>query len=63
MERSNLIEKYEAVEDAARDEVMINGGCISHHHGVGKIRKKFITRTVSPNAIEWQQALKEKIDP
>lgn len=63
MDRTNLIEKYEAVEDAARDEVMINGGCISHHHGVGKIRKKFVTRTVSPNGIEWQQALKEHIDP
>ena len=63
MDRSNLIEKYEAVEDAARDEILLGGGCISHHHGVGKIRKKFMERTVTPNAIEWQQALKEKIDP
>ena len=63
MERGQLIEKYEAVEDAARDEVMLAGGCISHHHGVGKIRKKFIGRTVTPNAIEWQQNFKEKIDP
>lgn len=46
MEESNLIEKYEHVEDAARDETMKNGGCISHHHGVGKIRKKFISRTI-----------------
>ena len=51
------------MEDAARDEVLLAGGCISHHHGVGKIRKKFMERTVTPNAIEWQQALKEKIDP
>jgi alkyldihydroxyacetonephosphate synthase len=35
----NIIEKYEIVEDAARDEVMNAGGCISHHHGIGKIRK------------------------
>ena len=59
MDRENLIEKYEAVEDAARDEVLKCGGCISHHHGVGKIRKKFMERTVSPNAIEWQGALKK----
>lgn len=63
MNREQLIDAYEYVEDCARDEVMKCGGCISHHHGVGKIRKKFIERTVSPNAIEWQQALKEKIDP
>lgn len=53
MDRSKLIEQYEAVEDAARDEVLLGGGCISHHHGVGKIRKKFMERTVTPNAIEW----------
>ena len=63
MERQHLIEKYEAVEDAARDEVMLAGGCISHHHGVGKIRKKFIGRTATPNTFDWQQSLKEKIDP
>lgn len=63
MSRSDLIEKYEAVEDGARDEVMKQGGCISHHHGVGKIRKKFMDRTVTPNAIEWQQSFKEKVDP
>ena len=63
MDREKVIEQYEAVEDAARDEVLLTGGCISHHHGVGKLRKKFMERTVSPNAIEWQQVLKEKIDP
>lgn len=63
MDRELVISQYEAVEDAARDEVLLAGGCISHHHGVGKLRKKFMERTVSSNAIEWQQALKEKIDP
>lgn len=63
MDKDDLVEKYEAVEDAARDEVMKCGGAISHHHGVGKIRKKFFTRTVTPNAIDWQQALKKQIDP
>lgn len=63
MDRDTLIEKYESVEDAARDEVMLAGGCISHHHGVGKIRKKFIGRTVTPNAFAWQQAIKREIDP
>jgi len=63
MDRSKLIEQYEYVEDSARDEVMNAGGSISHHHGIGKIRKKFMERTMSPNGIRWQQALKEHIDP
>ena len=63
MEREGLVEKYEAVEDAARDEVMLAGGSISHHHGVGKIRKKFYERMQTPNVMEWQHALKAQIDP
>ena len=63
MDKSKIIAAYESVEDAARDEVIKAGGSISHHHGVGKIRKKFIERTVSPNALDWQQSLKEHIDP
>ena len=63
MDKSKIIAAYESVEDAARDEVIKAGGSISHHHGVGKIRKKFIERTVSSNALDWEQALKEHIDP
>ena len=45
--------QYEIVEDAARDEVFKCGGSISHHHGIGKLRKGFIDRTMPPMAIEW----------
>lgn len=51
--RDGVVEMYERIEDAARDEVMNCGGCISHHHGVGKIRKRFMERTLPPMAIEW----------
>jgi len=34
---------------------MLAGGSISHHHGVGKIRKGFIDRTIPQMAIEWQK--------
>lgn len=33
---------YDAIEHAAREEIMNNGGCISHHHGVGKLRKRYM---------------------
>lgn len=61
--REHLVEQYERVEDAARDEVMKCGGSISHHHGVGKIRKQFIGRTMPDMAIEWQKNIKDVIDP
>jgi alkyldihydroxyacetonephosphate synthase len=59
----NIVHYYEIVEDAARDEVMLSGGCISHHHGVGKIRKGFMERTLPKMAINWQKSIKDSIDP
>jgi len=55
MDKKNIVALYEDVEDAARDEVMLAGGSISHHHGVGKIRKKFIDRTLPRMAVDWQK--------
>lgn len=62
-DRSKMVHNYEIVENAARDEVMLCGGCISHHHGVGKIRKPFIHRTLPTMALDWQKSIKEAIDP
>ena len=63
LDRARVIEQYEVVEDSARDEVMACGGCISHHHGVGKIRKKFVDRTIPKMAIDWQKQIKNNVDP
>lgn len=62
-DKSKIVETYEKVEDAARDETMLCGGCISHHHGVGKIRKSFIHRTLPEMALDWQKHIKDAIDP
>ena len=63
MPEDKVMHAYEFIEDAARDEVMLCGGSISHHHGVGKIRKGFMHRTLSPMAIDWQKTIKDSIDP
>lgn len=63
MDMDKVIENYEQVEDAARDEVMLCGGSVSHHHGVGKIRKGFVERTLPPMALEWQKGIKDVLDP
>lgn len=46
MDENKIVHQYEMVEDAARDEAMLAGGSISHHHGIGKIRKGFMQRTI-----------------
>ena len=37
---------YAEVEHDARVEIMKHGGSLSHHHGVGKLRKKFMERAI-----------------
>jgi len=54
---------YSEIEDGARDEVMKSGGSISHHHGVGKLRKKFITRSIGENGSEMLRKIKNTLDP
>lgn len=39
------------------------GGSISHHHGVGKLRKKFMTRSIGGTGIEILKGLKKTFDP
>lgn len=42
---------------------MKNGGCISHHHGIGKIRKMFSEQVMSPQHHEILRSLKKSMDP
>lgn len=39
------------------------GGSISHHHGVGKLRKKFLKDSIGETGLTILKALKDKIDP
>lgn len=61
--KGNPVEVYEAIENTARDEILANGGSISHHHGVGKIRKRWLRQTVSDVGMGMLKAIKERIDP
>jgi len=42
---------------------MKHGGSISHHHGVGKLRKKFLPRSIGNTGVEILKGLKNNIDP
>ena len=51
------------MEEEIRDEIIKQGGSISHHHGVGKLRKRFMPKIVSAAQIEYFRELKKTIDP
>jgi len=57
------VSSYLAIENAARDEILANGGSISHHHGIGKLRKQFMSRTVTPAGLGAVRSVKEYLDP
>ncbi|MEM7792878.1 MAG: FAD-binding oxidoreductase [Cyanobacteria bacterium P01_C01_bin.118] len=51
------------IEHALRQTIIKNGGSISHHHGVGKIRQDFMKDTLSPASIALLQNIKKASDP
>lgn len=59
----NPVETYEHIEQAARDEILLNGGSISHHHGVGKLRSKWYKQSVSDTGVKLYKAAKKELDP
>lgn len=63
MNLDNPVEIYEAVEHAAREEVLANGGSLSHHHGIGKIRSSFYPEAVGEAGVSLYRATKAHLDP
>ena len=60
---SNPLEIYDEVETIARNEMIRNGGSISHHHGIGKIRKKFLPTTLNETSQRLIRDMKKSLDP
>ncbi len=51
------------IEKSLRQTILDSGGSISHHHGVGKLRKEFVSQTMSPAAIDLLKGVKQSADP
>ena len=51
------------IEHNLRRSIIENGGSISHHHGVGKIRRAFMSDTLSEASIDLLKQVKQAIDP
>jgi len=58
-----VITVYEGIEHKCRKICIENGGSISHHHGVGKLRKRFMEQSVSPLNMKMLEGFKNAIDP
>jgi hypothetical protein len=59
----NPSELYTEIEKAARDEILLFKGALSHHHSVRKLRKEFLPRIMSGKSLEWQTTNKNAVDP
>ena len=56
-------EVYHDIERRLRQVILDNGGSLSHHHGVGKIRRDFLPQIQTEGSIEVLRQVKKAMDP
>jgi alkyldihydroxyacetonephosphate synthase len=54
---------FHDIEQSLRQVVLDHGGSLSHHHGVGKIRQRFLPQVHSAAGLDALRAAKRGIDP
>jgi alkyldihydroxyacetonephosphate synthase len=54
---------YHDIEAHLRQVILDNGGSLSHHHGVGKIRSRFLAQVHSEASLAVLRETKKAIDP
>jgi alkyldihydroxyacetonephosphate synthase len=45
------------------EATLAGGGGISHHHGIGRVRRDFIRREIGPAGVEVLRAVQAALDP
>jgi len=60
---SDPVKLYNDIEAAARDEILASGGSLSHHHGIGKIGKRWMKQMIGDEGLGMIQAVKNFVDP
>jgi alkyldihydroxyacetonephosphate synthase len=56
-------EIYHKIEHKLRQVILDNGGSLSHHHGIGKIRQSFLPQIQTENSLEVLRKVKLAMDP
>lgn len=59
----NPSQTFAEIEHAAREEILASGGSLSHHHGIGKLRKAFMPQIMSDPTLAWNARTKAAVDP
>ena len=54
---------FHAIEHRLRQVILDNGGSLSHHHGVGKVRREFLPQIQTDNSIRVMRQAKNAMDP
>ncbi len=54
---------FHEIEHRLRQVILDNGGSLSHHHGIGKVRKDFLPQIQSDNSIHVMRQAKNAMDP
>ena len=54
---------FHEIEGRLRQIILDNGGSLSHHHGVGKVRQPFLSQVHSENSINVLRQSKKAMDP
>jgi alkyldihydroxyacetonephosphate synthase len=54
---------FSELEHAAREEILRHGGSLSHHHGIGKARSRYLAGMDSPSLQSNLRAVKKALDP
>ena len=63
LEPQHALKAFETLEHAARCAILNAGGCLSHHHGVGKLRASLLPETQSPVLTQALRNFKMALDP
>jgi alkyldihydroxyacetonephosphate synthase len=62
-ERAELRRAYHDCWAAVMDACLEGGGTISHHHGIGRVRREWLARDLGPGGLAALTRLKRAFDP
>jgi alkyldihydroxyacetonephosphate synthase len=54
---------FHDIEQTLRQVILDHGGSLSHHHGVGKLRQRFLPQVHSAAGLGLVRAAKSAVDP
>lgn len=60
---SDPLPVYIDIEDEIREAILNAGGSVSHHHGIGKLRQKYMDQVLTSTSRNMLRDLKRSTDP